>query len=153
MFSFGHCPNYLSPPPPPLLSGNLYIFFGRQKLIYILCFFNSGRGLPPPHSGNARKKTFFFREVFPYGDTKLFLFGGSNLILQNFWGYLSLSKFEVKVKYQLRATLKMCIQRLSQGNGKVEQYSLKLELEMKLFLPDHHFDCKTDGGGVGRWKE
>ena len=26
MFSLGHCPNYLSP-PPPLLSGNLYIFF------------------------------------------------------------------------------------------------------------------------------
>ena len=25
---------------------------------------NLGRA-PPPHSGNARKKTFFFREVFP----------------------------------------------------------------------------------------
>ena len=24
-------------------------------------------GPPPPHSGNARKKTFFFREVFPNG--------------------------------------------------------------------------------------
>ena len=29
MFSFGHCPNYPSSPPP--LSGNLYIFFGRQR--------------------------------------------------------------------------------------------------------------------------
>ena len=29
MFSFGHCPNYLSPPPPN--SGDLYFFFGRQK--------------------------------------------------------------------------------------------------------------------------
>ena len=28
---------------------------------------NSGRGLPPPFSGNARKKTFFLREGFPYG--------------------------------------------------------------------------------------
>ena len=26
---------------------------------------NSGRGLPPPFSGNAQKKTFFFREGFP----------------------------------------------------------------------------------------
>ena len=31
MFSFGHCPNYLSPLPPPLLSGNLYIFFWTSK--------------------------------------------------------------------------------------------------------------------------
>ena len=26
---------------------------------------NSGRGLPPPFSGNARKKFFFLREGFP----------------------------------------------------------------------------------------
>ena len=26
---------------------------------------NSGRGLPPPFSGNARKKTFFSQEGFP----------------------------------------------------------------------------------------
>ena len=26
---------------------------------------NSGRGLPPPFSGNAQKKTFFFCEGFP----------------------------------------------------------------------------------------
>ena len=59
MFSFGHCPNYPSPPPPPL-SGNLYIFFGRQKWIYILCFFNSGRGLPPPPSfGQCPKENIF----------------------------------------------------------------------------------------------
>ena len=31
MFSFGHCPNYLSHPPPPPNLGNLYHFFGRQK--------------------------------------------------------------------------------------------------------------------------
>ena len=29
MFSFGHCPNYLSPPHP--ISGNLYIFFRTSK--------------------------------------------------------------------------------------------------------------------------
>ena len=27
---------------------------------------NSGRGLPPPFSGNARKKNFFLQEGFPY---------------------------------------------------------------------------------------
>ena len=63
MFSFGHCPNYLS----PLLSGNLYIFFGRHKGIYKVYFLIRARPSPsPPHSGNARKKTFFFlNEVFP----------------------------------------------------------------------------------------
>ena len=31
-FSFGHCPNHLNtPPPPPPNSGNLVLFFGRQK--------------------------------------------------------------------------------------------------------------------------
>ena len=60
MFSFGHCPNYLSPPPPPPNSGNLYIFFGRQKGIYKVYFLIRARPSPPPHSGNARKKTFFF---------------------------------------------------------------------------------------------
>ena len=29
-FSFGHCPNHLNPPPDPN-SGNLVLFFGRQK--------------------------------------------------------------------------------------------------------------------------
>ena len=29
-FSFGHCPNHLTPPPDPN-SGNLVLFFGRQK--------------------------------------------------------------------------------------------------------------------------
>ena len=29
-FSFGHCPNHLNPPPDPT-SGNLVLFFGRQK--------------------------------------------------------------------------------------------------------------------------
>ena len=61
MFSFGPCPNYPSPPPPPLLSGNLYIFFGRHKGIYKVYFLIRARPSPlPPHSGNARKKTFFF---------------------------------------------------------------------------------------------
>ena len=34
-FSFGHCPNYLNPPPlppPDPNSGNLVLFFGRQDL-------------------------------------------------------------------------------------------------------------------------
>ena len=48
------------PPPPPLLLGNLYIFFGRQKGIYKVYFSIQARASPPPHSGNARKKTFFF---------------------------------------------------------------------------------------------
>ena len=30
-FSFGHCPNHLNPPPPDPNSGNLVLFFGRQK--------------------------------------------------------------------------------------------------------------------------
>ena len=59
MFSFRHCPNYLSP-PPPLLSGDLYIFFGRQKGIYKVYFLIRARPSPPPHPGNARKKTFFY---------------------------------------------------------------------------------------------
>ena len=47
-------------PPPPLLSGNLYIFFSRHKGIYKVYFLIRARPSPPPHSGNARKKTFFF---------------------------------------------------------------------------------------------
>ena len=31
MFSFGHCPNYLSLPPPPPNLGNLYHFFLNAK--------------------------------------------------------------------------------------------------------------------------
>ena len=30
-FSFRHCPNNLTPPPPDPNSGNLVLFFGRQK--------------------------------------------------------------------------------------------------------------------------
>ena len=30
-FSFGHCPNPLNPPPHDPNSGNLVLFFGRQK--------------------------------------------------------------------------------------------------------------------------
>ena len=32
---------------------------------YIKCIFNSGKGLPPPHSGNGRKKTFFLKGGVP----------------------------------------------------------------------------------------
>ena len=32
MFTFGHCPNYLSPPPPN--SGNLVLFFPTSKTMY-----------------------------------------------------------------------------------------------------------------------
>ena len=31
MFSFKHCPNPPTPPPPDLNSGNLVLFFGRQN--------------------------------------------------------------------------------------------------------------------------
>ena len=63
MFSFGHCPNYLSPPSPSF--GQLVHLFRPSKINIYIVFFNSGKGLPPPHSGNARKKTFFLRKVFP----------------------------------------------------------------------------------------
>ena len=55
MFSFGHCPNYHSPS-----FGQLVHLFRPSKINIYIVFFNSGKGLPPPHSGNARKKTFFF---------------------------------------------------------------------------------------------
>ena len=38
----------------PLLSGNLYIFFGRHKGIYKVYFLIQARPSPPPHTGNAR---------------------------------------------------------------------------------------------------
>ena len=47
------------PELPPPLSGNLYIFFGRQKGIYKVYFLIRARASPPPHLGNAQKKTFF----------------------------------------------------------------------------------------------
>ena len=34
-FSFGHCPNHLTPPPPAPNSGNLVLFFGRQKRRFV----------------------------------------------------------------------------------------------------------------------
>ena len=54
------------PPPLSLSFGQLVHLFWSSKLNIYIVFFNSGKGLPPPHSGNARKKTFFFWEVFPY---------------------------------------------------------------------------------------
>ena len=63
MFSFGHCPIYLSPPSPSF--GQLVHLFRPSKINIHSVSFNSGKGLPPPHSGNARKKTFFLKEVFP----------------------------------------------------------------------------------------
>ena len=81
MFSFGHCPNYFSPPTPPD-SGNLYHFFGRQNNV-LECitepsnndYDNDGidncdhdfgtfddfgvKYDPPPHSDNVRKKNSF----------------------------------------------------------------------------------------------
>ena len=62
MFSFGHCPNYLPPPP---LSGNLYIFIGCQNGIYKVYFLNLGKGLPSPSFGQCPKENIFFQEVFP----------------------------------------------------------------------------------------
>ena len=62
MFSFGHCPNYLSP-PPPLLSGNLYIFFGRHKGIYKVYFLIRARPSPPLIRAMPERKHFFPRGV------------------------------------------------------------------------------------------
>ena len=59
MFSLGHCPNYLS--PPPLLSGNLYIFFGRHKGIYKVYFLIRARPSPPPSFGQCPKENIFFQ--------------------------------------------------------------------------------------------
>ena len=64
MFSFGHCPNYLSP-PPPLLSGNLYIFFGRHKGIYKVYFLIRARPSPPPSFGQCPKENIFFKGGLP----------------------------------------------------------------------------------------
>ena len=36
------------------------IFFGRQKGIFKVYFLNQAKASPPPHSGTARKKTFFY---------------------------------------------------------------------------------------------
>ena len=47
-------------PPPPLLSGNLYIFFGRQKLIHILCSLIRAGASPPPSFGQCPKENIFF---------------------------------------------------------------------------------------------
>ena len=54
MFSFRHCP------PPPPISGNLYIFFGRQKWIYIVYFLIRARSSPPPSFGQCPKENIFF---------------------------------------------------------------------------------------------
>ena len=59
MFSFGHCPNYLPPPPP--LSGNLYIFFGRQRWIYILYFLIRAGAPPPLNAMQCPKENIFLR--------------------------------------------------------------------------------------------
>ena len=85
MFSFGHCPNYLSPPPIratcTTFRDNCDYTFGTfdnfgvkndQKVSHYMMSrymgqLHGGRGskdlgkaLPPTLSGNARKKTFFF---------------------------------------------------------------------------------------------
>ena len=56
MFSFGHCPNYL----PPLLSGNLYICFGRHKGIYKVYFLIRARPSRPPIRAMPERKHFFY---------------------------------------------------------------------------------------------
>ena len=53
------------PPPPSPSFGQLVHLFRPSNINVYIVFFNSGRGLPPPHSGNARKKTFFFKGGVP----------------------------------------------------------------------------------------
>ena len=51
----------------PLLSGNLYIFFGRHKGIYKVYFLIRARPSPPPLiRAMPERKHFFSREGFPY---------------------------------------------------------------------------------------
>ena len=66
--------------PPPPISGNLYIFFGRQKWIYKVYFLIRAGSSPPPHSGNARKKTFFSYGGVPYYVSKF-----QNMFVQWSW--------------------------------------------------------------------
>ena len=63
---FRALPKLPLPPPSPHFGQLVHLFWPSKIDIYSV-FFNSGRVLPPPHSGNARKKTFFFKEVFPKG--------------------------------------------------------------------------------------
>ena len=90
MFSFGHCPNYL--PPLPIFRATCTSFSAvKYKCLY--CIFQFGQG---PHSGNARKKTFFLKEVFPYPGTFSQGISGKYLVCQGWdvgrrglwgWGY------------------------------------------------------------------
>ena len=50
---------------PPLLSGNLYIFFGRHKGIYKVYFLIRARPSPPLIRAMPERKHFFSKEVFP----------------------------------------------------------------------------------------
>ena len=56
---FRALPKFPPPPPPSPSFGQLVHLFRPSKINIYIVFFNSGKGLPPPHSGNARKKTFF----------------------------------------------------------------------------------------------
>ena len=52
---FRALPKLPLPPPSPLLSGNLYIFFGRHKGIYKVYFLIRARPSPPPSFGQCPK--------------------------------------------------------------------------------------------------
>ena len=49
--------------PPPLLSGNLYIFFGRHKGIYKVYFLIRARPSPPSFGQCPKENIFFSRGV------------------------------------------------------------------------------------------
>ena len=133
MFSFGHCPNHLTPPPLTPIRATWSFFFGSQnsrfesqfrtkntiytiwytvymqpkkqlKVQYIgifeeidsfywpkVHFLKKGqkiRAWVDPHSGNARKKTFFSIDVFP----KLVLHNCQYFVIK--WGYICLVAFK-----------------------------------------------------------
>ena len=57
-------------PPPPLLSGNLYIFFGCHKGIYKVYFLIRARPPPPLIRAMPERKHFFYMRCSLRGGIK-----------------------------------------------------------------------------------